>query len=151
MQFQQAKELYTDNSVIFENDFVRQVNQTKRDMKFKFGYYNGCYWLIISTVEQLVFALENMRMTNQDIDMYLETLKGFKVIYLNQAGGYHTGRIQDIHTDKTQIVERENQMNNLRFPTDLDRIEVMKIELLEEINKVEKLLNLPLTTKITLS
>lgn len=151
MQFQQAKELYIDNSVIIENNFVRQVNQTKRDMKFKFGYYNGLYWLIISTAEQLVFAFENLAVTNRDIDMYLEVLKNYGVIYLNENGGYHTGRIQDVHTDKTQIIERTNKMSCLEFPTDLDRIEVLKQELIEAINEIEKENNLPLTTKITLS
>lgn len=122
----------------------------KDKMKFTFGFYNGCYWLIISTAEQLVYALENMRMTQQNIDVYLDTLANNKVIYLNEAGGYHTGnhtgRIQDMHTDKTQIIVK----NNHRFPTKMDRVEVMKAELLVEINAIEKELNLPLTKELVL-
>ncbi len=118
----------------------------KDKMKFTFGFYNGCYWLIISTAEQLVYALENMRMTQQNIDVYTEALVNNKVIYLNEAGGYHTGKIQEMHTDKTQIIVK----NNHRFPTKMDRVEVMKAELLVEINAIEKELNLPLTKELVL-
>jgi len=115
-------------------------------MKFTFGFYNGCYWLIISTAKQLEFALANMRMTQQNIDVYLEALSNFRVIYLNEMGGYHTGKIQEMHTDKTQIIVKNNQ----RFPTKMDRVEVMKAELLVEINAIEKELGLPLTKELVL-
>jgi len=115
-------------------------------MKFTFGFYNGCYWLIISTVEQLVYAIENMKMTNHDIDHYVKILNNYKVIYLNEMGGYHTGKIQEIHNDKKQIIVKDNKI----FPTKLDRVEVMKAELLVEINAIEEDLGLPLTKKIIL-
>ena len=115
-------------------------------MKFKFGFYNGCYWLIISTAEQLVFAIENMRMTNTEIGIYLEALNNFKVIYLNEMGGYHTGKVQTVEEDKTQIIVRDLPI----FPSKLDRVEVMKVELLNEINSIEEELGLPLTKKLIL-
>lgn len=93
-------------------------------MKFTFGFYNGCYWLIISTVEQLAYALENMGMTSYDFDNYVRILSDYQVIYLNEAGGYHQGKIQNSHTDKTQIIVKDNH----NFPTKLDRVEVMKKE-----------------------
>jgi len=111
-------------------------------MKFTFGFNNGCYWLIISTAVQLEFALEHMRMTNKALDKYLEALSKYEVIYLNEAGGYHTGRIQN--TDKTQIIEQTSS----NFPTKLDRVEVMKKELLAEINALEGKLGQPLSTEI---
>lgn len=113
-------------------------------MKFTFGFLNGCYWLIISTAEQLEFALTHMRMTNTAVDHYLATLADNKVIYLNEAGGYHTGRIQT--TDKTQIITKDSS----RFPTKMDRVEVMKAELLAEINEIEKEMGMPLTKEIIL-
>lgn len=115
-------------------------------MKFKFGFYNGCYWLIISTVEQMVFAIENMNMTNRNIDSYLEALTSFRVVYLNERGGYHTGKLQEVLTEKTQIIAKDNP----KFPTKMDRVEVMKAELLVEINEIEKELGKPLTTEIIL-
>jgi hypothetical protein len=113
-------------------------------MKFTFGFLNGCYWLIISNAEQLVFALEHMRMTNTNVDHYLETLADHKVIYLNEAGGYHTGRIQN--TEHTQMIEKTSS----RFPTKMDRVEVMKAEVLAEINAIEKEMGLPLTAELVL-
>jgi hypothetical protein len=113
-------------------------------MKFTFGFLNECYWMIISTAEQLEFALAHMRMTNLAVEHYLETLADNKVIYLNEAGGYHTGRIQN--TDKTQIIVKEDS----RFPTKMDRVEVMKAELLVEINEIEQEMGLPLTKEIIL-
>jgi hypothetical protein len=130
--------------VIFGNSFVRDMNQTKKYMKFTFGFLNGCYWLVISTAEQLEYALENMRMTNLAIDRYLEALSNHEVIYLNQAGGYHTGRIQN--TRHTQFIEKTNS----KYPTKLDRVEVMKAELLVEINAIENELGLPLTKELIL-
>lgn len=115
-------------------------------MKFTFGFYNGCYWLIISTAEQLVYALQNMRMTNDDVDHYVKILNNYQVIYLNEMGGYHTGKVQNVHTDKTQIIVKDNK----RFPTKLDRVEVMKAELLVEINAIEKELGMPLTKQLIL-
>jgi hypothetical protein len=115
-------------------------------MKFTFGFYNGCYWLIISTAEQLAYALENMKMTSYDVDNYVRILSSYQVIYLNAAGGYHMGKIQDAHTDKTQIIVKDNHF----FPTKLDRVEVMKAELLVEINAIEKELGLPLTKELVL-
>jgi len=115
-------------------------------MKFTFGFYNGCYWLIISTAEQLVYALENMRMTQQNIDVYVDALSKFRVVYLNEMGGYHTGRVQEVHTEKTQIIVKDN----CEFPTNMDRVEMMKAELLVEINAIEKELGLPLTKELIL-
>ena len=115
-------------------------------MKFTFGFYNGCYWLIISTAEQLVYALENMKMTSYDTENYVKILNSFQVIYLNENGGYHTGKIQNAHTDKTQIIVKDNQC----FPTKMDRVEMMKTELLVEINAIEKELGLPLTKELIL-
>jgi len=118
----------------------------KNNMKFTFGFYNGCYWLIISTAEQLVYALENMRMTQQNIDVYVDALSKFRVVYLNEMGGYHTGRVQEVHTEKTQIIVKDN----CEFPTNMDRVEMMKAELLVEINAIEKELGLPLTKELIL-
>jgi hypothetical protein len=120
--------------------------QKSKDMKFTFGFYNGCYWLIISTAKQLEFALAHMKMTQQNVDVYVEALSNYKAIYLNEAGGYHTGRIQDVHTEKTQLIVKDNS----RFPTKMDRVEVMKVELLKEINEIEKELSLPLTSELVL-
>jgi hypothetical protein len=115
-------------------------------MRFTFGFYNGCYWLIISTAEQLQFALENTRMTQKSIDVYIDTLNNLQVIYLNEAGGYHMGKIQNMHTDKTQIIVKDN----IGFPTKWDRVEVMKKELIEQINEIHKELDLPLINDIIL-
>jgi hypothetical protein len=113
-------------------------------MKFTFGFLNGCYWLIISNAKQLEFALDNLRMTNLNFDHYLDALMDGKVIYLNEAGGYHTGRIQN--TEHTQMIEKTGS----RFPTKMDRVEVMKAEVLAEINAIEKELGQPLTTELVL-
>lgn len=113
-------------------------------MKFTFGFLNGCYWLIISTAEQLEYALENMRIARLGIDHYLETLSKNEVIYLNKAGGYHTGRLRNsLHT---QLIEKTDS----EYPTKMDRVEVMKAEILVQINEIETELGLPLTRKIVL-
>ena len=113
-------------------------------MKFLFGFSNGCYWLIIRTAEELEFALKHMNMTNRAMDVYLEALTNNKVICLNEAGGYHPERFQN--SDKTQLIEKDTS----RFPTKMDRVEVLKKELLVEINELEEALGQPLTKKIIL-
>ena len=105
-------------------------------MKFTFGF-SGCYWLIISTAKQLEFALEHLRMSQQDPSVYVEALAEGKVICLNEAGGYHPEYLS--RTDKTQMIEQTSS----RFPTLHDRVEVMKTELLAEINVLAKGLGQP--------
>lgn len=113
-------------------------------MRFTFGFLNGCYWLVISNAKQLEYALENLRMTNLAFEHYMEALSNYEVIYLNEAGGYHTGRIQN--TSHTQFIEKATSC----FPTKMDRVEVIKAELLKEINAIEKELNMPLTAELIL-
>lgn len=112
-------------------------------MKFTFGF-SQCYWLIISTAKQLEFALEHLRMTQQDPSVYIEALAEGKVICLNEAGGYHPEYMS--RTDKTQIIKRKAGI----FPTKMDRVNVMKKELLAEINAIELELGQPLTMELVL-
>jgi hypothetical protein len=113
-------------------------------MKFTFGF-SQCYWLIISTAKQLEFALEHLRMTQQDPSVYVEALAEGKVICLNEAGGYHPEYLNQ--TDKTQFIEQTSS----RFPTKADRVEVMKTELLADINAIETELGQPLTKELILA
>ena len=112
-------------------------------MKFTFGF-NQRYWLIISTAKQLEFALEHLNMTQKDPRVYVEALAEGKVICLNEAGGYHPEYLNQ--TDKTQFIKKTSS----RFPTKFDRVEVMKKELLAEINELEAKLGQPLSTELIL-
>lgn len=76
-------------------------------MKYLFGFYNGCYWLCIQSIDELVAHLDNIIHQRKMEDFFLQQLLSGKTIFVNDCGGWHCG---DLDEKKDFIVSE-------RFPT----------------------------------
>jgi hypothetical protein len=92
-----------------------------------FGFYNGVYWMIISSIQEL----ENVRVNVLDsgIEFMKKELAVGRYVFVNDAGGWHTGELED----KKDILASDI------FPTINDAIRVgqEKLELFKEIACLE--------------
>ena len=68
----------------------------------KFGILNGCYWMLISTIEK---AKEHMNPLyfQMNEDYVVNSLESGKLIAVNEACGFHAGNLEDY----TDIVEQD--------------------------------------------
>jgi len=71
---------------------------------FTFGTYNNCTWLCLSNKEELDRAMDKFRFTNNDKSRYVELINAGDTVFVNNAGGYHYGDINE----KTDLVECNN-------------------------------------------
>lgn len=98
-------------------------------MKNLFGFYNGCYWLCISSLEALIQALDKFHFTNHDEDLYLSLLLQGHTIFLNEAGGFHYGKL----TDKKDFISKGRDEG---FPTKFERMKYLEEALDSDIDSI---------------
>lgn len=68
----------------------------------KFGILNGCYWMLVSTMEDAIKYMHPLYL-QMNIDYVIKSLVDGKVIAINEACGFHAGNLEDY----TDIVEAE--------------------------------------------
>lgn len=68
----------------------------------KFGLLNGCYWMLISTVEDAVKYM-NPLYFDRNADYVINSINSGKLIAVNSACGFHAGNLEDY----TDIIEKE--------------------------------------------
>ena len=89
-----------------------------------FGYMNGCYWKMLSTIEEIKQELSSMAFESVLRGGYAQRiLDEGGYIWVNQSGGFHGGKIEE----KTEILASED------FPSLQDRVEYLKNRLDLEI------------------
>jgi len=111
-------------------------------MKRLFGFYNGCYWMLLSTMEQAIEVLPQLYI-EKNLDYIVKSLMAGDVIAVNEAMGFHAGELNDY----TQQIEQDHVI----YPDLMARVEVMKSELLTDVNQLEEKLGQPLTKEIILA
>ncbi|MEK6829829.1 MAG: hypothetical protein AABY15_06950 [Nanoarchaeota archaeon] len=107
-------------------------------MKKIFGFYNDCYWMMIMTLEDLYKNLNRINHLQNQIPQFKEALAEGKTIFVNRAGGWHTGDIEE----KKDYIALDN------FPTADDRLRYLSERIIlcrdidaslqKEIEKLEK-------------
>ena len=72
--------------------------------KFKYGMLNGGVWMLMSTAQQVAEYL-NPAFIEANREYIINSLMSGKVIAMNQAGGYHTGTLDDYDsvTDSDEV------------------------------------------------
>ena len=73
----------------------------------KFGILNNCYWMLISTVEKAREHMNPLYFTMNE-EYVVRSIEAGKVIAVNEASGFHAGKLDDY----TDIVEQESS----RYP-----------------------------------
>lgn len=68
----------------------------------KFGILNGCYWMLLNTMEDVVEHMEPLYL-KKNLEYVINSLQSGKVIAINKACGFHAGNMDDY----TDIVEAE--------------------------------------------
>lgn len=92
-----------------------------------FGFYNGVYWMIISSIQELEDIKVNV--LDSGIEFIKKELAAGRYVFVNNADGWHTGELED----------KKNILASDKFPTinDAVRIGNEKLELLKEIYCLE--------------
>jgi myo-inositol catabolism protein IolC len=99
-------------------------NQQKHDMKL-FGFYNKCYWMIISSIQELENEIENILASESSFDFMRKEIAAGRCVFVNQAGGWHTGEFED---------KRHEMVASEKFPTIYDAIRIVdaRLEVLKD-------------------
>lgn len=98
--------------------------------------------MLISTMAEVIEVLPQLYVTT-NLDYIVKSLQNGKVIAVNSKLGYHAG-------DLSEYTEKIEQDHAITYPNLNDRVEVMKRELLVELNSIEKQLGQPLTKEVVL-
>ena len=93
-------------------------------MKKIFGFYNGCYWLMIMSLEELNKNLSRINHLREQIPQFKEILKSGNTIFVNRAGGWHIGDIEE----KRDLIACDE------FPTPQERVIYLKAKAEVEID-----------------
>lgn len=59
-----------------------------------FGFYNNCYWMMLSSIEEVRENL-NPFILSRSKEYIVNSLKEGKFIWVNEAGGFHASDIED--------------------------------------------------------
>ena len=82
-----------------------------------FGFYNGTYWMIISNLKEIDGVRVNV--LESGLQHMRNELEAGRYVFVNNAGGWHTGDLEDKHLLMASDV----------FPTVNDALRIQKANL----------------------